>query len=252
MAKATSSSNQSRGHRVRAELEEAISEAAGQLADAVSRWYGPQHASLRRLGTTCDCQADMKVGQWLECAPAGCRGLLILVDGLKYLTYEAPRAFLKRLLTKYEGLHVLVTVTAPPRSSAGATSPASPTSLLLHADKFDNLEAKAVAAAMKGPPLPLDPQIGEYPKMVPLPPLSPMEIADIFLIAMMRGQQGRPLGQLLSGMMASMGRDQVLGVLCRHAVVESCRGLPGRAIWEATNVDPSVKTLEDLRPSLAP
>lgn len=237
-----SSQQHSRGLRVRAELEEAICDAALQQAEAVNIWYGPQRMStLKRAGPSVECEAEMAVDNWMQAAPAGSRGLVVLVDGLKYLTYEAPRKLLKNLLVNNPGLYILVTITAPPRSSTGLGPAQS-----VHPEKFDAVESKAVAAAMKNCPLPLDPQVPEFPKMVPLPPLTDMEIAEVFLMAMMRGQLSRPLGQTLS----KMPRKEAIDRIRCHPLVLACKGLPGKAIWEAANVDPGVQTLEELRPSL--
>eukprot|EP00927_Polykrikos_kofoidii_P023500 TRINITY_DN21638_c0_g1_i1.p1 TRINITY_DN21638_c0_g1~~TRINITY_DN21638_c0_g1_i1.p1 ORF type:complete len:1702 (-),score=242.33 TRINITY_DN21638_c0_g1_i1:568-5673(-) len=226
------------GLKVRAELEDALRIAALSLHELAVRWYGHEGGSggVKRRAEIKEAEhaVDSAVEDWLAVVPPGSRSLIILVDGAKYLTHDAPRELLRRLLRSHPGLHLLVTVT---------TAEPSRSSLLLPASKTDEVEAAAAASMAKSPPAQLDANITELHKMVPATPLTVRETAEVFFSAMMRSRQGDVLGRLL----AKLGRQEAVARLEDHPLVHGLAGRLGMAAQAAERVDASVSTLDDLR-----
>jgi len=222
------------GLRAQAELEDALCAAASHQAALAARWYPTQHSTevSRQPSRPEATEAEVAVEKWLAAIPKSPqspngRALLVLIDGAKFLTHEATRETLRQLLRRNPALHLLVTVTTPPRKDV------------------DSLEAKAARAAMLQAPAPLDSQINELPNLIPMSRLADREVAEVFFTAMMRSQQGRPLCKLL----AKLGRQESVARLEKHSVIQACEGVPGAALREAETVESSVTTLEEWRPS---
>eukprot|EP00928_Gymnodinium_smaydae_P043333 TRINITY_DN29055_c0_g1_i1.p1 TRINITY_DN29055_c0_g1~~TRINITY_DN29055_c0_g1_i1.p1 ORF type:complete len:1765 (-),score=333.44 TRINITY_DN29055_c0_g1_i1:71-5365(-) len=227
------------GRRICAELEDALATAASKQAALTARWYSERSGSRidvepMRSAKSRNAEVEAAVESWVAGLPPGCRTLLVLVNGARFLAYRQPRELLRSLLRRHPGLHLLVTVT-----TSGNPVPVEPLSPNASIDAIEDAAASELEAS---PPPPLDSQVLEHPNLVPVPSLPVGEVAEVFFMAMMRTQQGRPLGQLL----ARMGRVQAVGRLSSHPAIVACQGSPGVAKELAEGLEPSVKTLEDL------
>eukprot|EP00931_Biecheleriopsis_adriatica_P074463 TRINITY_DN48514_c0_g1_i1.p1 TRINITY_DN48514_c0_g1~~TRINITY_DN48514_c0_g1_i1.p1 ORF type:complete len:1799 (-),score=442.55 TRINITY_DN48514_c0_g1_i1:199-5595(-) len=163
-------------------------------------------AAFRELqeGPPQETEAEAAVAAWMQALPAGARALLVLLEGGEYMSQEAPRQLLTRMLRKHPGLHLLVTLSneesLPPQSEQPKAQEQPP------------------------PPLPsalallpsLSPQVSELGRPVSLPPLSDREAAEAFVSVLLSRQQGRALGGL--------SRQEALPRLEQHEVISKCKG----------------------------
>ncbi|CAE8636160.1 unnamed protein product [Polarella glacialis] len=188
-----------------AELEEAIAAAAAKQASLAARWYGVSD------GNAADPPGDMKeavvaASAWMNALPAGTRSLLVLVDGADYLVDPGARQFLTHLLRAHAGLHLLVTV--------------------------DEKRATGLA--------PLSMQISEPARVVPLPPLSDLECAEVLVSVLL----SRQMGSLLAG----IPRAEIIPRLAQNTLIRGCQGRLEDVMRAAESVGSGdSKLLEDLQ-----
>eukprot|EP00913_Durusdinium_trenchii_P002489 g2301.t1 len=200
-------SDGSKPHRCRNSLEEGLKAAAAKQVALVQRWYnaemalgGPQMVSSAR-GEGLDvlaAAADSAVAMWLRAVPQG-KGLLVLQDGLDYMTRDGPRRLLARLLCRHKGLHLLVTLSRKGSQAQG-------------------LDEK-----------PLSPHVTELGRVVPLPSLSHHEAAQVFVSLLYRRGQDR----LLNG----LTRDKAVELLQDEKLLRNCKGQLGEVLSAARAVD---------------
>jgi len=192
------------GLREKSELEEAIVSAATKQAELARRWYNVRESNAQsKERNSHKSQAEVAVAKWLNSVPSGSRALLLLVDADQYMNHAGPRELLRRLVLAHQNLHILISVASA--DSAGPT---------------------------------LDPSVKEHPWVVPLPPMEPREAAELFLFALLRRPQGRPLVQV--------NRDLALERLERHPTVCRCQGNPGEIFRRVEQIEERICSFEDL------